>query len=162
MAISSTAGGGALRSLLGAAAAVCRGEMDSAAWLVGDAEECGLSSAVLSISPVVVKCLLGGADPAMLAGDLGVLSCEFGLACRGRFPSGTAMVGAMCLQAAAGRIDPWRPDLVLDLDLDDPVPVWGAVASTWFATEQLALAYGEPAVAASQRICMSIASRLPG
>ena len=157
---SKTSGAGALQSLFGAAAAVCRGEMDLAEWMISDAGSSGLSSAVLNISPVVVKNLLTLTDPPILGGDAGVLTMEFVVACHGKFPYGTTTIGTLCLQAAAGQIDPWYPELAFALDLDVTVPVWGAVACTWFAAEQLAYAYGADPATASERICLSIASHI--
>lgn len=154
------AAGFALQTLFGATTAVCRGEMDAASWLVADAEAAGAAEMVLSISPLVVKKLLGRIDPPLLDGDPGILTCEFGLACRGRFPEGSGSIGSLCLLAAAGRIDPWKPECVFAIGLAATVPVWGAVASTWFAAERLAAAYGEDPATAAERICLQIAAQL--
>lgn len=152
--------GAALQTLLGATTAVCRGQMDSAAWLVADAETSGLAESVLAISPVVVKHILAAPDPTVLDGDPGLLACEFGLACRGRFPEGSGSVGAMCILAAVGRINPWQPECLFALGFAAAVPLWGAVASTWFAAERFASAYGETSTTAAERICLQIAARL--
>ena len=152
--------GAALQTLFGATTAVCRNQMDAAAWLVDDAQHAGLAETVLSISPVVVKRLLGVTDPDVIGGDPGLLTCEFGLACRGRFPEGSGSVGSLCLLAAAGRIDPWDPACVFAIGVDVAVPVWGAVACTWFAAERFAHAVGEDAAIAAERICLQIAAHL--
>jgi len=153
--------GAALQTLLGATTAVCRGQMDSAAWLVADAETSGLAESVLAISPVVVKHILAVPDPSVLEGDPGILACEFGLACRGgQFPDGSGSVGAMCILAAVGRIDPWEPEYLFALGFTAAIPLWGAIASTWFAAERLAAAYGESSTTAAERICLQIATSL--
>jgi len=153
--------GAALQTLLGATTAVCRGNMDSAAWLVADAETSGLAESVLAISPVVVKHILSVPDPTVLEDDPGLLACEFGLACRGGgFPEGSGSVGALCILAAVGRIDPWDPACLFALGFAAAVPLWGAIASTWFAAERLAAAFGESATVATERICMQVAARL--
>lgn len=153
--------GAALQTLLGATTAVCRGQMDSAAWLVADAETSGLAESVLAISPVVVKHILAVPDPAVLEDDPGLLACEFGLACRGGgFPEGSGSVGALCILAAVGRIDPWDPACLFALGFAAAVPLWGAIASTWFAAERLATAFGESSTTATERICMQVAARL--
>jgi len=152
--------GAALQTLLGAAAAVCRGQMDAASWLVDDAADSGLAEPVLAICPTVTRHLLGRVGPHALGEDPGILSCELGLACRGRFPEGSGSIGSLCLLAAAGRIDPWDPACVFALGFDVVVPVWGAVASAWFATERAATEHGRDPAAVAQRICLQIAASL--
>ncbi len=158
--VSENAAGLALQTLFGATTAVCRGEMDAASWLVADADSSGIAEAVLRVSPLVVKQLLGLIDPPVLVGDPGLLTCEFGLACRGRFPAGSGSIGSLCLLAAAGRIDPWKPECVFSIGMAVTVPVWGAVACTWFAAERLACAFGQNPATAAERICLQIASQL--
>jgi hypothetical protein len=149
----------ALRTLFGATTAVCRGEMDAATWLVDDAAICGLADLIVSISPVATRTLLRLADRNVSSDDPTLLTDELGLACRDRFPAGAGSIGALCLLAATGRIDPWEPRLVFDLGFADDVPVWGAVASTWFATERAAHEHRRDPVVIAERICLQLASR---
>lgn len=133
--------------------------MDAATWLVEDASVAGLAETIVAIAPVVSRRLLTRVESTDGATDV---VDEFGLACGGRFPSGTGSIGALCLLAATGRIDPWDPSLVFALGFDDGVPVWGAIAGTWFAAERAARDAGQEPGAVVQRICLQIAAALPG
>ena len=135
--------------------------MDAATWLVDDAAGSGLGEPVVSISPLITRQLLCRLDPHAFDDDPGLLTCELGLACRGRFPEGSGSIGSLCLLAAAGRIDPWDPDCVFALGFTPDVPVWGAIASTWFATERVARFHGQEPGAVAERICLQIAASLP-
>jgi len=150
--------GAALRSLLGVTTAVCRGEMDDASWLVDDATTCGLADLIVAVSPVATRALLRVAGGAAHVGDPAMLTGELGLACCGRFPEGAGSIGSLCLLAATGRIDPWDPRLVFALGFSEDVPVWGAVAATWFATERAAHEHGRDPVVVAQRICLQLAA----
>lgn len=146
----------ALQLLLGATTAVCHNAPADAEILINTTKLSGLETNLLAISPTVIKHLL---QQTVQTPHIDALNEQFVYACHTKFPHGTPTAGTLCLLAACGHIEVWNPTLFFNT-FAHPTALWGAIAATWFAINNLAEERNERVEHVSQTLCLTIAKHI--
>lgn len=148
--------------LLAPVAAVCAGRTADAQLIIDDTVEAGQAAKVLSAAPVAIRLLFGISD--WTPGSCDGLLSGFAEISADKFSSEILANASLLLASVVPPPVLSQQELLeyVSSSCSAPgVPVWSAVAGTWYAAEVAAAALEVPSLFAVRQLCRAVAALHP-